>query len=111
MGLVVCGKHGNGFMFVCPHVRDAILEDGPCDGIQQLCHSINDLPELENCCWYCPHCIAEYRIPPSGIVTDEEAFSVPSEVHRPMCPGCFDEWLTRQRPQRLQSWRGLDGGG
>jgi hypothetical protein len=97
MGLVVCPKHGNGFMFVCPHVAEAVLSDGPCGGIQKLGHWIEDLREAPIHCWFCPQCISDYQIPPSGAVTEDWAYGVPSDLHRPMCPGCFSEWLTRHQ--------------
>ena len=45
MGLVVCPKHGNGFMFVCPHVSDAVVAGEACHGIQHLAFTDAD-PEL-----------------------------------------------------------------
>src|SRR6478752_3106476 len=97
MGMVVCPKHGNGFMFVCPHVADAVQCDRACGGIRQLSHWIDDLPEVVIGCWYCPQCVSEHQIPPSGSVTEGEAFRMPSSIHMPMCPGCFEEWHVRQR--------------
>jgi hypothetical protein len=99
MGLVVCPKHGNGFMFVCQHVADAVLSGLPRPGIQHLAYTAAD-PDFEGFelgCWFCPQCIASRQLPPSGtVIVDEETFLTQSDgLYRPICPGCFQEWQAR----------------
>src|SRR4030095_11173327 len=91
MGLVVCPKHGNGFMFVCPEVADAVRASAPCPGIAQLAHYADDEPELVLECWFCPACVTRYGLPPSGAVPDS-FLDTHSALYRPMCPECFGEW-------------------
>lgn len=96
MGLVICPKHGNGFMFVCPHVSGAVLANSPCPGIELRAYRMfedddTDYTKIE--CWFCPQCIATYHIPDGSPVADEDYIERTHELYRPMCPGCFSEWL------------------
>jgi hypothetical protein len=101
MGLVVCPKHGNGFMFVCPEVTVAVRASAPCPGIVRLAHQAEDGPELVLACWFCPACVADHRLPPSGVVPDPDKFlNAYSALYRPMCPKCFEEWQ-RSSGQRV----------
>jgi hypothetical protein len=96
MGLVVCPKHGNGFLFVCPHIVAAVLSDAACPGVEYLGYFAKDDQDLEGLelgCWFCPECVAEHNLPPSGTTfLDPDGLRIPSALYRPMCPGCFDEW-------------------
>lgn len=93
MGLVVCPKHDNGFMFVCPEIAESVRASAPCPGIVRLAHHAEDGPELALECWFCPACVARYRLPPSGSVPDADGFlNTHSALYRPMCPGCFNAW-------------------
>src|SRR5687767_14674203 len=99
MGLVICPKHGNGFMFVCPHVVDAVYFDKPCRGIEPLTYSSSDsgLTGIELKGWFCPQCIRDYKLPPDGAAVDDtdDFLNRTSTIYRPMCPGCLAEWQTR----------------
>ncbi len=102
MGLVVCPKHGNGFLFVCPHVAAAVRAGAPCPGIEYRSYTAADHPGLAGLalgCWFCPACIARHRMPPTGTaILDADVFLArTSELYRPMCPGCFAEWRAAQR--------------
>jgi hypothetical protein len=97
MGLVVCSKHGNGFMFVCPHIVTAVRSASACPDIQHLAYTAADDPELDDielACWFCPQCIEDNHLPPNGrAVPDADEFiNVTSALYRPMCPGCFKDW-------------------
>ena|SRR5690242_10076228 len=97
MGLVICPKHGNGFMYVCPHVVSAVLSAAPCPGVEYFAYFAKDDPELEGIYlagWFCPQCVAAHAFPPSGTAVAEADgfFHRTSALYRPMCPGCFDEW-------------------
>jgi hypothetical protein len=96
MGLVVCQKHGNGFMFVCPHVRDAVAARESCHGIEYLTYTNAELEldGIELACWFCPACIQDNQLPVSGtvIVDGEEFMKRTGRLYRPMCPGCFNDW-------------------
>jgi len=99
MGRVLCKKHGNQFTtFVCWHVSDAIVDKHYCAGIQQRVYSIDGFPELDFSGWYCPHCIEDYRMPPSARVTEEEGGRLlcDPDLQRPMCAECFAEWKAWQ---------------
>ena len=96
MGLVVCPKHGNGFMFVCPHISEAVVAGQPCHEIQYLSYT-DAGPELagfELACWFCPQCMQDHKLPPNGTVIAEgdDFMNGTSELYRPMCPGCFKDW-------------------
>lgn len=90
MGLVVCVEHGNGFMFVCPHVAEAVLSAHPCLGIEF--REYEDPPEVIVGCWFCPACIKVNNLPPTGERVSDEFLNRTSELYRPMCPGCFRKW-------------------
>jgi len=96
MGVVLCPKHGRGFLFVCPHVSDAIHAGKPCPGIEYLAYTDAD-PELagiELAGWFCPRCIQDDDLPPNGTVfaDGDDFMSVRSALYRPVCPRCFEEW-------------------
>lgn len=92
MGLVVCPKHGRGFiMFVCPHVVTAIFSSTACRGIQHLAYKDPELPEMEWACWFCPECIDENHLPPNGTAMPDLDRLI-SPLYRPVCPGCFKDW-------------------
>jgi hypothetical protein len=100
MGLVVCPKHGNGFLFVCPHVAAAVFAGSPCRGIQHLAYTAANDPELadlELAGWFCPQCIEDNHLPPSGTAApDPDGFlEGTSALYRPVCPGCFQEWRVK----------------
>lgn len=97
MGLVVCPKHGNGFMFVCPHVSTAVHTGSQCRGIRLLVYidaDIEDIEDIELACWFCPQCVADHHLPPNGTVLSDPVgyMNTTSHLYRPMCPGCFAEW-------------------
>jgi hypothetical protein len=96
MALVICSKHGNGALFVCPHVVRAMQLGSPCPGIEYRQYSAADDPELEGVelgCWFCAGCRSEHRLPPSGPLDDPDEFlNSKGGLYRPMCPECFDEW-------------------
>jgi hypothetical protein len=50
MGLVLRTKHGQGFMFVCPHVAAAIRERSLCPGMEWRIYRP-----------MCPGCFGEWR--------------------------------------------------
>jgi hypothetical protein len=94
MGLVICPKHGNGFLFVCPHVVAAVESGSSCPGLEYRSYTDPELEGIELGCWFCPECIAEHRLPPTGtaIPNPEGFLNRTSALYRPMCPGCFEEW-------------------
>jgi hypothetical protein len=96
MGLVVCPKHGNGFMFVCPHVCEAVLAEQPCHEIRYLAYTDADpeLSDIELACWFCPRCIDDHGLPPNGtvIADGDEFMNRTNLLYRPMCPGCIEDW-------------------
>jgi hypothetical protein len=99
MGLVVCPKHGNGFMFVCPHVGEAIVSGRTCPGIEYLAYTDAD-PELQGVqldCWICPRCVSDHKLPPNGtVIADGDCFmNRTAAIYRPMCPGCFKDWRSQ----------------
>jgi hypothetical protein len=100
MGLVICPEHGNGFLFVCPHVITAIEEGTPCHGIQRLAYTYADplLADFVLACWFCPQCITCESLPPTGAVMNEgdEFFNNISNLYRPTCPGCFEKWRSHE---------------
>ena len=97
MGLVVCPKHGNGFLFVCPHVFTCVYDGTTCRGIQYLTYEDAELAEFKLACWFCPQCIEENHLPPDGsiVLDDDEFTNRTNELYRPMCPGCFEDWRTQ----------------
>lgn len=99
MGLINCPRHGTGFMFVCPHVSNAIVAGVSCPGIQRLAFTDAnaDLSGIELACWFCPACVQLFELPPGGAaIADGDGFlSRTGAIYRPMCPGCFDDWRTR----------------
>jgi hypothetical protein len=100
MGLVICRKHGRGFMFVCPHVVAAVRSSTACHGIQKIAYTTDD-PELdiELGCWFCPECIQAKHLPQTNSVipaSDVDRFTdSTNQLYQPMCPGCFEEWRAR----------------
>ena len=98
MGLVVCPIHGNGFLFVCPHISTAVIAHSPCPGIQYLAYTAADDPALELACWFCPLCITDNHLPPNGtaILEADELMNANGALYRPMCPGCFNDWQVHE---------------
>src|SRR5438067_8632988 len=97
MAMVVCPKHGNGAVFVCPHVVKAVLTGGPCPGVEYRSYAAADDPELEDVslgCWFCPQCVADYQLPPNGtaVANPDEQLGRTSGLYCPICPGCFEDW-------------------
>ncbi len=96
MGIIRCPRHGNGFMFVCPHVVTAVLASSACRGIQYLAYATDDpeLADIKLACWFCPQCIEENHLPQNGtVVPDPDSFlNRTSSLYRPLCPECFKEW-------------------
>src|ERR1019366_5308596 len=93
MGVVVCAKHGRGFMFVCPHVVNAIDTSSPCCGIELRQYPDPEVPELGSWdCWFCSRCITEYALPATGTIMTDDFLNRTSSLYRPMCPGCFRVW-------------------
>lgn len=95
--LVVCPKHGNGGIFVCPHVVAAVATSEPCPGVEYLCYTAADDPELSDIklgCWFCARCVADHKLPPNGtaMANPDDFLNAKSALYRPMCPGCFKEW-------------------
>jgi hypothetical protein len=80
--------------FSCPHLAVAVAGGSPLAGVAYLEYGLSDDPEFTFGCWFCPACVAAYRLPASGAVHfDSEDFpSGAKELFRPMCPGCFLVW-------------------
>lgn len=101
MGLVVCRKHGNAFLYVCPHVVEAVQSNSPCRGIEYRVYSAANvgLEGFELGCWFCPTCIADHALPPIGtaLADPDPYLIVTNSLYRPMCPGCFDDWRASDR--------------
>jgi len=97
--LVVCEQHGNGFMFVCPHVATAISNGSACRDIRHLDFKAphdEDLADLTLDGWFCNHCVEEHQLPIDGFVADADSFlDNTNDIFRPMCPGCFEDWRAR----------------
>ena len=95
MGLVACPKHGNGFMFVCPHVGEAVVAGRACQGIEFFGCTDAD-PELSGFgldCWFCPQCFSDHELPPNGtVIADDDFMNRTASLYCPMCPGCFKDW-------------------
>jgi hypothetical protein len=96
MGLVICPKHGRGFMFVCPHISEAVIAGQPCRGIEYVSYTAADpeLADLEWACWFCPRCMQDHELSPNGTVLAnfDEFMKRTAALYRPMCPGCFKDW-------------------
>jgi hypothetical protein len=96
MGLVVCPKHGNGFMFVCPHVSEAVVAGQPRHGMQYLSYTDANplLAGMDLACWFCSECIRDHQLPPNGTVMAEgdDFMNDKGALYTPMCPGCFEDW-------------------
>lgn len=97
MGPIICDRHGHvAGAFVCPHFRDAILGETTCAGAEYREYPFsNPLFEgLKDGGWYCPDCIRELALPPTGTVIedDDEWVSRVARIHRPVCSICLDEW-------------------
>lgn len=104
MGLVVCEKHGTGFVFVCPHVARTVSTNSACDPIRYLEFSTRhdaELADLNLGGWFCSTCIDERQLPTDGVVADVDSFlDDTSDIFGPMCPGCFNEWETESNAVR-----------
>ena len=97
MGPGICPKHGDGwFISVCPHVVEAKRSSCPCPGIELLEYQHQEIPQLSFRCWFCPTCIAEHVLLPTGSIISEDFFVRTSPLYRPMCPDCFKEWREKE---------------
>lgn len=102
MGLVLCKKHGSGFVFVCQHISNAVWSDANCNPnpIRHIeftaPHDVDFANQtlLTLSGWFCPACIEEHHLPLDGMMMDAEPLFLEdtSAIFRPMCPGCFEEW-------------------
>ncbi|QDU19871.1 hypothetical protein [Urbifossiella limnaea] len=94
MGIVICPKHGHGFLYNCPHLVAAVVAHSPLPGVEYLEYAPSDDPAFLIGCWYCPACVAAHCLPPSGSVPfDSEKFPEGvSPLLQPMCPECFRQW-------------------
>jgi len=96
MGLIICPQHGSGFMYVCPHVSEAVVAREPCRGILRHTYTGADLAfaGIELACWFCPRCVQDHPLPPNGtvIADDNDFMNGKGALYRPMCPGCFNDW-------------------
>ncbi len=97
MTLVFCPKHGNNGTFACPHLHAAVLNARPCPGSEYRAYRAVIVPGSEGMrqgCWYCPHCLAHYQLPPDGTtITELDAFlSKTDGLYQPICADCIEEW-------------------
>jgi hypothetical protein len=115
MGLVVCPKHGNGFLFVCPHVGAAVSAGQPCHGIQYLVYTAADpdLAGIELAGWFCPRCIEDHHLPPTGtsIAESDDFLKTTAALYRPVCPGCFKDWQAQGHGDSTWQWRASPSNG
>lgn len=103
MGLVICPKHGNGFMFVCPHICAAVDGGEPCHGIEHHAVDYSDADpdlDIELECWFCPKCIQVLGLSVNGrnerMADGEDFVNRTAGLYRPMCPVCFNDWRERR---------------
>jgi len=93
MGVVACPKHGKGLLFVCPHISTAVINGQSCHEIRYVVYPDADPVSFELGCWFCPCCIEEHSLPPTGTtLLDGDFKDGTSGLCRPMCPGCFEDW-------------------
>jgi hypothetical protein len=106
--MVKCRKHGlEAIKFVCPEVADAVRQMTPCPGTQRLAHFGNDRPHLVLECWFCPACVATYKLLPSGSVPDYDRYAhALSFLYLPVCWSCLEEWCEKKNETKDQGYFG-----
>jgi beta-hydroxylase len=99
---VVCAKHpGGSSIRVCPHVLNAIYFGQNCAAPEYREYSAHDgdFAGFGIGAYFCPNCIAEHSLPPSGTslsAVDAELFLDRLEhLFGATCQQCFEEWVKR----------------